>query len=345
MTGNLNYDRGAFGYLAAQSSGFVLDGGTFQHTGTSNPKTADGAGRLFTIGAAGATLDSASAGKAFAIGYRYDYSTALTSSAGGTLELTGAGDGELNYALPGSGGLVKNGTGVWTLSGQNTYSGPTVVNAGALMVAGRIANSATTVNPGGTLAGDGSLGGPVVIESGGRLAAGTLAIGRLTISNNLALMPGSTTLVELNRTAATNDTIVVTGMANYGGRLAVTNLGGTPGGGDRFRLFNSAGSTGDFADIAGTPGPNLGWKFLPTTGELLVSATTQVALVMTVTNGLTQLQWPADHTGWTLQAQTNSLATGIGTNWIAVAGSVLTNVVTVPFSGDHPMVLFRLTFP
>ncbi len=150
LTGNLNYDRGAFGYLPAQASGLVLDGGTFQHTGTSNPKTIDGAGRLFTIGSGGATLDSGTAGQTFAIGYRYDYSSSLTSSSGGSLELTGAGNGDLNYMLPGSGGLLKSGAGTWSLTAPNSFSGPAEVEAGVLnlQTGGALGSAAngTTVN-------------------------------------------------------------------------------------------------------------------------------------------------------------------------------------------------------
>ena len=35
------------------------------------------------------------------------------------------------------------------------------------------------------------------------------------------------------------------------------------------------------------------------------------------------LSWPADHTGWRLQAQTNNPTTGLGTNWFDVPGSAM----------------------
>jgi autotransporter-associated beta strand protein len=134
VVGNLGYDRGVFGYLAAQATGLVLDGGTLQHTGSSNLKTNDGAGRLLTIGAGGATLDSATAGQTFYLGYRYDYSTSLTSSSGGSLELTGAGNGDLNYIFPGTGALLKTGTGTWSLTANNTFTGSTTISAGVMNI-------------------------------------------------------------------------------------------------------------------------------------------------------------------------------------------------------------------
>lgn len=345
LTGNLNYDRGAFGYLAAQATGLVLDGGTLQHTGSSNPKSADGAGRLFTIGANGATLDSATAGQTFSLGYRYDYSTALTSSSGGTLELSGVGNGDLNYILPGSGGLLKSGTGNWSLTVTNTYTGDTTVDAGTLTVLGRIGNSATTVNTGGTLAGNGSLGGAVTVALGGKLSPGNAGIGQLTISNNLTLASGSTTAVEVNKTSGTNDVLLVTGTANFGGTLSVANLSGTLAAGNRFKIFNAASSSGDFANVTGSPGANLGWKFLPASGEVLVSSIVATNFTMTITNGTLNFSWPADHIGWTLQVQTNSINSGLGTNWQSLSGTADTNQFSVPINPANGTVFYRLTFP
>jgi hypothetical protein len=63
-----------------------------------------------------------------------------------------------------------------------------------------------------------------------------------------------------------------------------------------------------------------------------------------VTNGL-NLWWPADHTGWRLQGQTNTLAKGLSTNWSDVPGSSATNQMTLPLSPANPSVFYRLVFP
>jgi len=58
-----------------------------------------------------------------------------------------------------------------------------------------------------------------------------------------------------------------------------------------------------------------------------------------------QLNWPADHTGWQLQSQTDSLAAGLGTNWVNAAGSMQTNQMVWPLNTANGAVFFRLMRP
>ena len=70
------------------------------------------------------------------------------------------------------GSLVKTGSGTLTLSGINSYTGPTNVDAGALIVDGSIApSSLTTVQAGALLGGNGTVGS-TIIAAGGTLAPG-----------------------------------------------------------------------------------------------------------------------------------------------------------------------------
>jgi hypothetical protein len=55
-----------------------------------------------------------------------------------------------------------------------------------------------------------------------------------------------------------------------------------------------------------------------------------------------QIFWPANHVGWRLQVQTNSLA---GTNWLTVLGSMLTNQFITPIDLANGTVFFRLAYP
>jgi autotransporter-associated beta strand protein len=142
--------EGTLRYQGVQSSENLIDGGTLRRTGPSNPATSGGAGRLFTVGAAGATLESGTAGTEFRIGYRTDYGETLASN-GGTLTLTGVGDGDLSYVLPGSGGLTKSGSGRWTLKKNNTYTGATSVTGGLLEILGTSASSGFAISSGAVL--------------------------------------------------------------------------------------------------------------------------------------------------------------------------------------------------
>jgi alpha-L-fucosidase len=65
----------------------------------------------------------------------------------------------------------------------------------------------------------------------------------------------------------------------------------------------------------------------------------------TVSRGQLQFSWPADHTGWTLQAQTNSPGGGLGTNWVPVADSSGTNQMYIPINPANGSVFFRLVYP
>jgi hypothetical protein len=85
------------------------------------------------------------------------------------------------------------------------------------------------------------------------------------------------------------------------------------------------------------------------TNSLEVSArpTSSASVAMNAASAAGQLQisWPADHTGWQLQAQTNSLSVGLGTNWVNVTGSDQTNQMTLPFNVTNGAVFFRLVQP
>jgi hypothetical protein len=55
--------------------------------------------------------------------------------------------------------------------------------------------------------------------------------------------------------------------------------------------------------------------------------------------------WPADHIGWWLQMQTNSIDEGLGTNWLNVSGSEATNQISIPINTLNGSAFFRLIFP
>ena len=68
-------------------------------------------------------------------------------------------------------------------------------------------------------------------------------------------------------------------------------------------------------------------------------------LNFSVTNAQFQFAWLADHTGWRLQAQTNSPTAGLGTNWVTVPNSTNLNQISIPIAATNGSVFFRLIYP
>jgi outer membrane autotransporter protein len=155
---------------------------------------------------------------------------------------------DLSYGgdISGTGSMTKLGTGNLTLTGANTYSGDTNIDAGTLLVNGSIVGD-TFVNGGGTLGGAGSLGN-VTVNSGGTLSPGN-SPGILTVNGDLTLNSGATTIMQIDgMTLGTQyDHIDVTGTATLDGTLDL-QFSYLPTIGSTFNLIN----TGSFV-LAGDP--------------------------------------------------------------------------------------------
>ncbi len=149
--------NGGFGQLAFTGSNLLLNGGTLRYVGTA---TAGGNyDRSFTIGANGATLDASGAVTFQLLATRNAYGYGLiNNNANGPLTLEGTTVGSLGLSYSGASSLTKNGPGTWTISGANTYTNGTTVNAGVLIAAntgalpGYTAGGNIVVNPGAALA-------------------------------------------------------------------------------------------------------------------------------------------------------------------------------------------------
>jgi hypothetical protein len=61
--------------------------------------------------------------------------------------------------------------------------------------------------------------------------------------------------------------------------------------------------------------------------------------------GSLTLSWPASHAGWILQAQTNSSAVGLSSNWVDVPGSAAVTETNVVVDPANPAVFYRLRHP
>jgi hypothetical protein len=120
---------------------------------------------------------------------------------------------------------------------------------------------------------------------------------------------------------------------------------------DAFKIFSSASYSGAFASITPTiPSPGLAWdgSTLTSDGTLRILQTvslTPANIGTFVNNGTLTLSWPVDHLGWRLQTQTNDFLTGLGTNWLDVPGSTLTNQMDFLMDATLGNVFYRMIFP
>ncbi len=155
--------------------------------------------------------------------------------------------------------ITKVGVGILALAGSNTYSGPTLVSEGTLLVNGNNAGATNTVTiqPAGTLGGVGVIGGPTIVY--GTLSPGA-DIGALTITNTLALLPGSMTIMQICKAPKTNDQVRALAGITFGGTLVVTNVAGALESGDVFKLFDAPSYAGQFDAVLLPPlPPDLAW--------------------------------------------------------------------------------------
>jgi autotransporter-associated beta strand protein len=280
-----------------------------------------------------------------------------SSGASETLIVTApiSGSGNLQFG----GANVNGGTdlGVVVLAGTSTYTGTTTVATGTLLVNGATGNSAVTVSTNGSLGGSGNIGSTINIQAGGKLAPGTTARGTLTntigtLTASGAVSVSGSVVMKINRDASpTSDKLVASSVTlTAGATLTVNNIGSTNlVAGDTFTLF-SAPVSGTFATVTlpVLPSGSVAWtNLLAINGTIAVITTTTIntnspVLTNSVSGGNLNLAWPTDHTGWTLQMQTNSLATGLGTNWVDVPGSTTTNAVSIPITTTNGAVFYRL---
>ena len=268
----------------------------------------------------------------------------------------------VNFAnvITGTGALVQNGSGTVTLIAgtNNTYAGTTTVSNGTLVATNiggiatisggtLVANNIgglTTVN-GGTLEAT-NIGAALNLFSGTVVPVGFGSVGTLFVANVLTISNG-TVVAVLNKASSPSNSVysILYGTVAYGGTLKLANYGPSLKIGDYFQIFDVPVVYGNTMTIV-LPGCTV-TNNLATDGSVTV---TSVALpstekiTATVSGGNMNLSWPAVWTGLHLQVQTNSLANGLGTNWVTIPGSDSSNSYVAPIvkGTNNPAVFYRL---
>jgi hypothetical protein len=141
-----------------------------------------------------------------------------------------------------------------------------------------------------------------------------------------------------------NDVVnVAGGLTNLGtGTVLVTNLGPALSAGNRFYLFDKPVEGGASLVISGG---GVSWiNRLAIDGSIEASAAPSPANITfnQIGGGQLVLNWPSGQ-GWKLQAQTNTLATGLRTNWVEIVGA--TPPYTNSISPANPTTFYRLVYP
>lgn len=249
----------------------TFTGGTVVQAGT---LSLAGAGTLATTGAmtlqnAGATLDISGANGGRTIG-------ALTAQAGtnvtlgnNTLTFGDVSSHTVNGTISGTGGIVKQGSGTQTLTGQQQFTGTTTIDDGtlALGATGKLATGANIVVAGSQAAFDISAAGDQTVGtlsgSGGNVNLGgnTLTFGDGTHQTLMSAVNGTGGIVKVGAGTQT-----LTGQNTFSGDIDVTNgtlalgAGGALSGSNNVTLAGgtmfdvSQGSTPTTVTIAGLDG-------------------------------------------------------------------------------------------
>jgi len=278
----LNVTEGAGGGVASgigeapnTAPYLVLNGGTLQYLGTSAAAT----DRQFTLGTSGGGLDSSSVSSANTLTWNGNTGSAGTAvnavamSGVGTRTFTvsGSNTGANTFGMilgdDGNGfatSVTKSGAGTWVFSGANTYTGPTSVTGGELIVSGSLNGTVNvSVASTATLA-SGATGSIATASSGNVSISGTLAPGDLGSVGTLTLAPGaggklnflSGSTFNFTISGATSDLVNFSTSGDWlggSGNVALTLTGITAADyGNTYTVFHNVNTTGFvFSSITG----------------------------------------------------------------------------------------------
>lgn len=170
--------------------------------------------------------------------------------------------------ITGTTGLTKKGPETLTISGNNTYTGNTVVEAGTLLINGiqSFATGPVSVT-GGTLGGTGNLGGDITVSAAGTIAPG-VSTGTLLVTA-ADLTAGGTLAIDINDAATEKcDKLDAIGDINITNAKLNVSFTGTPSE-LSYTIAIAAAINGTFApaNVTGLPA---GYSLAYTATEILL---------------------------------------------------------------------------
>jgi autotransporter-associated beta strand protein len=312
VTNVWNYDTDSAAKAGAGSMTIIMSGDISAYTGTFTHNCLNSGGNRLRFGTSGMTLIDGSKARFVTLGGTGGNGFDLADGFKGTMKM-----GELS----GTGGKIAAG---WTSTGNTTFE------IGALNTISTYAGSIrdnlngsggrsclTKVGTGTlTLSGACTYTGPTTVSNG------TLRINSAFLSGGTNVDIAATGRLDLNFTGAnTIRSLFIAGVQKTVGTYGATGSGA---------------SSIDDLHFAGTGVLNV------TNGPVAPAPAT---ITSSVLGGTLSLSWPSGQ-GWNLQMQTNSLTTGLGTNWTTVipasAGLSSTNITVDP---AKPTVFYRLVWP
>ncbi len=249
-----------------------------------------------------------------------------------------------NYAgtISGTGGFIQAGSGDTILSGTNSYTGATSVNAGTLSVNGSITSSSgVSVGSGGTLGGTGTVSGTTV-ANGGTLAPGN-SIGTLHVTGNLSLAAGSTYMAGVSASGA--DEVLASGTVTVAGQLILSSQSASYVAGTTYTLINSAGAlTGVFSNIVFNG--NFG-NVVPTTSydanSVFVTLNANALVAWSANPGTPDWNTGSNWTGGFVPAAVDTAMFGATTQSTVNIQKANTKIAELQFAAGAPAYTFNIT--
>ena len=352
--GNMNFTQGATG--ATAGTGLVVSGANGYKLGLNNVNV---------------TLQAAYAGNwntrlqgdggAIVVAGNVQQLAGATS-ANTTLQLDGINNGNsiTGNILNSADGtarllsLTKAGSGTWTLTGTNSYTGTTAVSGGLLRFNGDSSAAVGAVSvTGGALGGNGgSLGGAVTLSSTGGINLWDNAVGNLTLGSTLAITGAANAnnlSFDLGNNTGTSDSILVAGTTTVTtANSAVVNInqiGGLAGrNATTYTLIGGAGTldAANFAKFTLATTKAFGQTYAlangGTNGDLQLTATNVTAATLAAfwkggdNNWSTTTNWNTDATSGVTTGAAPDYQTNVTFSTTAPApGNLLTNVLDADF--------------